>query len=1479
MVLALLLLQLPAVQTFVAKRVLASLEEKFDGKLTVGGIQIEPFNTIIINDALLLDNAPVAGQDTVFCARNVTAKFSLRDLIAKDKPLSIKSVSISDGMFALITDADKVANITRVFRLDPNQEQEKLALELNVGKININNFRYKMLSLDPDQPEYSGHGINWSDLDLVTTLSAKDLKIEDGIITGTLDHLTVDEKCGYSIEDLSASAKVGKGLAEVTDIKMKDRWSNISIPRFSMTAPIADYSDFVNKVRMDFEMDRSTVDMQTISQFGGATLDKPVSLDIASANGFGTVNNLTVNRIDFREKGGLSARASARLGDLTGPEGLYLNFDVKDMAFSVPQIQELLGKVLGPDTPNLSKFGGGKTFRLDAKGSGTLARLLADVNLRSSDGGTLDASCTLSGLDGSAPMKIGALLDTRDFDVGGILGIDQVRQVSLHTYADATFKKGESIPQVTLDTLMVSRLNALGYDYTGIAAAGELVDNAFNGKIACSDPNLHFIFQGLLSLSPQDQNAIYKFYLNLGYADLNALNIDKRGTSKVSLAMDANYMRIPQGDLIGTAGVSGVYLENDKGGYDIGDISISSHTSNDLYRISLNSDFADASYISNRSILQFPKALMNISALKALPVLFQGKEPVPDWQGDEYKVDVDIYDCFDLLSFVMPGLYIAEGTTIDLNIDKEGIMDAAIKSQRLAFENNYIKDVDLDLNNRDGLIAGQLTGNEARAAGIALRNTSLIFGVADDNIDARFSYHNPDLLMTGADISLIGDLSRAEDGTLVIDASTQPSIISGNGTEWRISPSKINFNNGNLSIGNLLASAQDQSITIDGGISKTYADTLTLDMKQFDLGVLSQVLDGMIDIGGRATGQAVLTSPLGEDMGLLMNIVCDSATINHQPLGELMLASNWNDETSSIDAQLVSNLDGGHPIQVTGSYSPKNKTVDASAELDGFDLAYFDGIAPDVFSEMGGKVHGLFHVGGPLDNLSISGEDTFLNGVMLRVAMTNVPYYLSGPFQVSDTGITFNNVTLRDGGNGTGRVRGGVNFDHLKDWRMNMRFIVDNIQAFNTTYTEALPIYGQLYASGNISITGPFDHLTLGVDATTERNGRFHISLGNTSGDTNANLLVFKEVEKDVWTDPYERFYSNYQTAQKEATQSSFDVRLNVNVTPQTELMLELDKEGTSSITCSGQGSTAIDIRNNVFSINGDYTINSGLCHLGLLGVATRDFDIKDGSSIKFNGDVMDSDLDINAVYTTKASLSGLIADTTSVGSRRTVECTLNIYDKLRNPQLGFAIDIPDIDPITRASVESALNTEDKIQKQFVALLVGNSFIPDEQSGIVNTSSMLYSNVAGIMASQLSNILQRLNIPLDLGLKYQPNEGGTDIFDVAISTELFNNRVVVNGAIGNRMYGSKSNSDVVGDLDIEVKLDRSGAWRLTLFSHSVDQYTNYLDDSQRNGVGMAYQKEFNTFQELWKAIFTRKKKGTEEEFVVEEVPKTTFSIE
>lgn len=68
---------------------------------------------------------------------------------------------------------------------------------------------------------------------------------------------------------------------------------------------------------------------------------------------------------------------------------------------------------------------------------------------------------------------------------------------------------------------------------------------------------------------------------------------------------------------------------------------------------------------------------------------------------------------------------------------------------------------------------------------------------------------------------------------------------------------------------------------------------------------------------------------------------------------------------------------------------------------------------------------------------------------------------------------------------------------------------------------------------------------------------------------------------------------------------------------------------------------------------------------------------------------------------------------------------------------------------------------------------------------------------------------------------------------------------------------------MVGDLDIEIKLDRPGQLRLSLFSHSADDYTNFLDNTQRNGVGITYQREFNTFGEFFRNLFISRKKREE----------------
>ena len=337
-----------------------------------------------------------------------------------------------------------------------------------------------------------------------------------------------------------------------------------------------------------------------------------------------------------------------------------------------------------------------------------------------------------------------------------------------------------------------------------------------------------------------------------------------------------------------------------------------------------------------------------------------------------------------------------------------------------------------------------------------------------------------------------------------------------------------------------------------------------------------------------------------------------------------------------------------------------------------------------------------------------------------------------------------------------------------------------------------------------------------------------------------------------------------------------------MNLHPDVTASVEIDKDSGHVLTAGGSGAVVMDLNTakSLFQLKGDYNISKGKYLFNIPGIVSKEFDIKEGSSIKFNGNVMESSLDIDAIHIVKTSLATLVADSTAVSSRRPVECGINISGKLKNPEVSFSINVPDLDPNTKMNVEGALSTDDKVQKQFVALLLFGTFVPEGGTGVVNGTNMIISNVGEIVSSQLNNILQKLDIPLDFGIGYQQDRVGTDIFDVAVSTQLFNNRVLVNGSVGNRRYStSKSaNGDVVGDLDIEIKMDRRGDLRFKLFSHSADEYSSSLDFTQRNGAGLSYQKEFYTLKDFFRQLFTSRKKRSQDALIQAERQKEMTTI-
>ena len=1462
-----LLLQTPRVQTFIAKKAVAALEEKIDGKIEFSKVHFKPFNALVLKDVTLLDKDPVTlpgGErlDTIAKAKSIAATFSLKGLFNKEG-IHIKRINVSDGSFTLVNE-ERGTNIARFLRSGKDKEggEKEMGNVFDARRVEVDNFRFRMVNLKSEKPS-AGYGIDWKDLDLtVDQLKASGVSLSNGYVKGSVEKLSASEKSGYKITNLTGKTRVGGGRVTIQDLHLNDGMSRIHMPEYSMTFDDAgSFSHYLEDVRMTGNIKNSKLDSRSLAYFVPALKDKNVVMNISKADIDGTVSDLTVNGLDFEEAGsGVKGSVKGRITGLPQVEELDMDVDLDGFSFTSEGLQKLVRNVAPGAKVDLGKFAKGERITFNGKCKGDINDLDVDGRVDTPSLGSVETDLKVKDLTAkSRPMNVRGNIVTRKLDIGKVAGIKQVGEVTLRGAVDATFGDGKT--DLRIDTLVIDKLNALGYDYSNIRAAGTYSGDTFDGRVVCSDPNLNFLFQGKASLPGKGKDETYKFYANVGYADLEALKLDKRGgTSKVSGVINADYWKSGDGSEVdGNFDISGLNLENDKGSYDIGNVSVKARDIGGKHSIVLDSDFADGTFTGSRPVTDLIGDLKELALRESLPVLLDSKDS--KWNGGEYKVDLDIHDAKDVLAYAMPGLYVADSTKLRLDVKEDGLLTASLKSPRVAMGKNYLKDLNLNLDNRNGSLNGTAKGSEISAAGMVLKNDNISIHAKDNQIGLGCTYDNQTEAGDKGEIFLSGELDKNPSGELVLRGKTLPSNICYNGDNWKIAQSSINLVGKDISIDNLVASCGEQSIKVQGGYSSSKSDTLSVDLNKFDMGIANQFLGEEFGISGKASGHATVISPWNGNAGLLLNLKCDSTRIAGQDAGTIRIASTLDD---SGKMHLLANNDigGAKTLDLTGDYNTKDGSLDLTCNLDGFNAGFAAPVLNSVFSDVSGNINGKVRVSGKKDDIHLASEGTRFDNLMLKIGYTNVPYFLSGPFHLSDDGLHFDSIAIKDRYEGTGTVTGGIKFNKLKDFNLDTRIRVNKIEAIDMKEDAGESFYGNLFASGIVRVKGPFNAVQLDVDARTEKSGNLHIPIDNASNAGKSDLLTFKEEEKEIYIDPYDVMINRIVTENKKK-KSDFGLKLRVNCTPGTEAYLEIDRNAGNVLNGHGQGNLDIEVRpgSNLFTINGDYTLNSGNFHFNAMDIAQRDFTISEGSSIRFNGDVMDSDLDIEGIYSTKASVATLIADTSAVAARRTVNCGIGISGKIREPQLTFSIDVPDLDPTIKSKVESALNTEDKVQKQFLSLLISGGFLPDEQSGVVNNTNTLYSNVAEIMAGQLNSILQKLDIPLDLGLSYQSSESGTNIFDVAVSTQLFNNRVVVNGNVGNREYGNSTEGDVVGDIDIEIKLDKPGQLRLNLFSHSADDYTNYLDNTQRSGVGIAYQKEFDTLTEFFRDLFsTRKQK-------------------
>jgi hypothetical protein len=90
-----------------------------------------------------------------------------------------------------------------------------------------------------------------------------------------------------------------------------------------------------------------------------------------------------------------------------------------------------------------------------------------------------------------------------------------------------------------------------------------------------------------------------------------------------------------------------------------------------------------------------------------------------------------------------------------------------------------------------------------------------------------------------------------------------------------------------------------------------------------------------------------------------------------------------------------------------------------------------------------------------------------------------------------------------------------------------------------------------------------------------------------------------------------------------------------------------------------------------------------------------------------------------------------------------------------------------------------------------------------------------------------------------------------DEVQVALSTQLFNDRLTINGSVDVATNAAASASDnIVGEFDIDYKITKNGKFRLKTYNH-INSDMLY-DNLYTQGLGAFYKEEFDTVGQLWK---------------------------
>lgn len=1445
-------LKSPKVQSWLANQVTAIISENLNAKFSIQSIEYKFFNKIQLNNAYVEDQQ----GDTLLFAPKITA--NIWRISNKDGVTEIGRLTLNNAQFNLKTDSANIVNLKfitdQLKQSNNNATKQKMKVVIHNIDFTDGTFTYQKYLKKPPRK-----GINFTNLRLEhLSIETKSFITKNGGISFHVKDLSFIESSGFLLKDMEADVDIFSDQLAFRNILLEteDTKFNSEVVSFDFNN-YQEFRNFSDNIEMTIFIDKSKIFLPDLAFFipNINLLDQFINF---SGSVRGKVSSL--HGRDIKVEYGSETNITGKF-DISGLPGLdetfwYINLDhmniypldiadlynsASDKIISIPQ------NILQLDHIHYNGVFTG--FYNDFVSYGKFKTQLGDISTDISIVPDIEKSIRLKGK-----------VDAQEFEIGKFISAEEIiNKMNMNVEVNGTIFQDKSLSGELKGNIANIEIN--NYNYQNIQLDGLFLEKSFDGSILIDDPNIKFDFLGLVDFT--DEEPEFDFTLNLSRAQLYNLNINKNdSTSNLSLLMTANFTGNSPEDLNGTIKLlNAKYTLKNKEieGYDF---SLSGRSHSDSSWIILNTEYFDASLIGQ---YQFDKIIPSLKFLQAnfLPATL---EEFPDTSGifkNDFYFEAKVKNTDKLSEFFAPNFWIAPGAEItgwfqpsQKQLLLEGNANYFYAWQNILERPNFIlasrelTNLSFALTSNDVVINDNYEFSDFNFHSEA-RNDSLFLGL---------SWYKQDSVQYKGDVKILTEFSRNQLTKNLRATITVPStnIIHDN-ILWNIDSSSIVVDSNSFHFNSIILKSEDTFLGINGAISESSNDTLYVSAKNFDLNT-EGLLKNKLWIKGSVSGNAKV-SGIYDTLLFLSHLDFNNLQINNESLGNGTFKSEWEPETNSIHLLASTKKGEIEQIHAEGNYLPSKNFIDLNISIDKLRVSVFQPFVNAISSELGGIVTGKLVLKGKQEKLGLEGE-LDLQKTSILVDFTNTRYSFSDKIEVKNNKFLFSDVEAFDSLGNKAILNGEIATTNFKDLNVNLKFETTDLMMLNLTEEQNDLFYGNAFASGTVSIYGPTKELTIDVSASTENGTDFFIPLDKGRVVENLNYVTFTTHEVKEKPNKFRK-----PIVRKELNENkNLSFNMNLDVTPEAQASLQFEPTSGGSLSVRGSGELRLGVdRSQNMNLSGEYLIDQGIYNFSLSNLINKKFEVKQGSKIIWNGDPADARLDVTAVYQVRTSLYNLFLDE-EYRTRIPVDCEILLTGKLETPGIEFNISLPTADEDTKTKLANTISSEDELNKQFIALLIINNFTTP--SGFQNAaSSALQVTSFEMLSNQLSNWLSQISNDFDLGFHYRPGDEVTDEeIEVALSTQILNDRVLINSNIdvGRKHYEESSNSNIVGDVSVEVKIDKRGKFRVKAFTRPYDNlnYASNQNTSYTTGVGIFFREEFNSFGALvkgyWRKIFKSK---------------------